>query len=239
MHPVKMIVADLDGTLLRGDKTVSERTTDALRRCRETGIKVVYATGRGERGAKLAVDEALFDGSILNNGACAVAGEDIVYSCTVPAEIIRPLFDECEARGLGAGVSRQREETRELYSGGFWQGEEAGKFWIEGCTAENTAFVKELLTDDFYLVIANDGVGMIMHRDATKSNAVAALARHWGIAREEIAAFGDDLNDIDMLQYAGTGIAMGNALDGVKAVAGEVCLSNEEDGLALWLIENL
>jgi hypothetical protein len=225
MLPLKMIVTDLDGTLLRGDKTVSRRTKKALRRCREAGVKVVYATGRGENGAKEVIPDIPFDGGILNNGAFAATGEDIVYSCPVPEDIIRLLADECKKRGLGFGVSRHREK--------------AGKFWMEGCTAENTAFIKGALSDDYYLVIANDGIGMIMHKDATKSKALAALAQFWSITQNEIAAFGDDLNDIDMLQYAGTGIAMGNASDEVKAVAGEVCHTNEEDGLAVWLTSRL
>jgi hydroxymethylpyrimidine pyrophosphatase-like HAD family hydrolase len=87
--------------------------------------------------------------------------------------------------------------------------------------------------------VARDLFGQIMHRNATKSQAIATLAAHWDIKSEEIVAFGDDLNDIDMLQYAGIGIAMGNALDDVKAVSDYVCDTNENDGIAKWLEENI
>ena len=78
-----------------------------------------------------------------------------------------------------------------------------------------------------------------MHKDATKANAVAALSRYWNIAQSEIVAFGDDLNDIDLLTYAGVGVAVANALDEVKAVADDICDTNDNDGVAKWLEENV
>ena len=54
-----------------------------------------------------------------------------------------------------------------------------------------------------------------------------------------MVAFGDDFNDIGMLQFCGKGIAMKNAIPEVKAIADEICLSNEEDGVAKWITENL
>ena len=89
------------------------------------------------------------------------------------------------------------------------------------------------------LIIARDKLAMFMHHEATKSNAVNAVAEHWKIKATEIMAFGDDLNDIDLLEYCGTGVAMGNALDEVKAVADFVCDTNENDGAAKWIEEQL
>jgi len=76
---------------------------------------------------------------------------------------------------------------------------------------------------------------MVMHKDALKSKAVAALAEYWNIERREIVAFGDDMNDIDLLKWCGTGVAMGNALDEVKAAADDMCDTNDNDGIAKWL----
>ena len=88
-------------------------------------------------------------------------------------------------------------------------------------------------------VDADDGIAMIMHNGATKSKAVAALARQWGISQSEIVAFGDHLNDIDMLTYAGIGVATSGALDEAKAAADYVCGSCDEDGVAQWIEENI
>jgi hypothetical protein len=221
---IKMIVTDLDGTLLRDDKTVSAGTISALNRCRDAGIKTIFATGRGENstcGAERVVPAGLFDGYVLNNGALAVAGEDIVYSRFAANEMIEPLLAVCGELGLEHGFSRHGAET--------------GKFWTFGCTPEVSLLIEARLGDDLHLKTARDGLGQIMHKDATKANAVAALARHWSIARSEIAAFGDDLNDIDMLIYAGIGVAVANALEEVKAVADHLCDTNENDGVAKWL----
>lgn len=79
-------------------------------------------------------------------------------------------------------------------------------------------------------------VAMIMNRQATKANGIKILAAHYGI---KIAAFGDDYNDIDMLQSCGIGIAMDNALPEVKAAADQICGSNEQDGVARWIADNL
>ena len=101
---IKMIVTDLDGTLLREDKTVSERTKDALHCCRESGIRIIFATGRGESASQV-VPTGLFDGSIFNNGALAVAGNDVVYSRFLVPEIIEPLLAVCVEFGLEHGFS--------------------------------------------------------------------------------------------------------------------------------------
>jgi len=118
-------------------------------------------------------------------------------------------------------------------------GMETGKFWTFGCTPEISTLIEARLDDDLHLKVARDGLGQIMHKSATKANAVAALARYWNIAQSEIVAFGDDLNDIDLLIYTGVGVAVANALDEVKVVAKHICDTNENDGVAKWLEENV
>jgi len=224
----KMIVTDLDGTLLRDDKTVSEVTKSALHRCRDAGIKTIFATGRGENsicGVERVVPAGMFDGYILNNGSLAVAGENIVYSCFVAVDMIKPLLVVCEEMGLEHGFSRRGMET--------------GKFWTFGCTPEISTLIEAQLDADLHLKVARDGLGQIMHKDATKSNAVIALARYWNIAQSEIVAFGDDLNDIDLLNYAGVSVAVANALNEVKSAADYICDTNDNDGVAKWLEENV
>jgi hydroxymethylpyrimidine pyrophosphatase-like HAD family hydrolase len=64
-------------------------------------------------------------------------------------------------------------------------------------------------------------------------------ADYYGITKERIIAFGDEDNDLEMLEYAGHGIAMGNGIEQVKNIANEVTLSNEEDGVAVYLADFL
>lgn len=247
---MKMIVTDLDGTLLRDDKTVSQRTKDALRRCQAAGIKTVFATGRGVSAVNLAPVE-LFDAWVLNNGATAVADGKIVHRCLVPYGLARPVLLACHERvqHLSAqldGIHYTNFPINERWA--FIHNFEivdyqnhaidAEKLNIADISPEDAAFVETILPPQLYLTVSRDRLGQIMHRGATKSCAVAELARMWGIRQEEIAAFGDDLNDIDLLRWAGIGIAMGNALPEVIATADCITLSNEEDGLAVWVEEN-
>ena len=72
----------------------------------------------------------------------------------------------------------------------------------------------------------------INREDATKGRALLALAKHLGLEREQVMAFGDGLNDISMIESAGVGVAMGNAVDEVRRVADTVTATNDEDGVA-------
>jgi len=249
---IKLIVTDLDGTLLRTDKTISAYTEHILRQCRAMGIKVVYATGRGHSADGLTPPE-LFDGNAINNGAVAMVGNAVVYDRLIACEISRPLLLACDTRGLLVGAQRHRLyytnfDAAELWGPFYTDFEmvdfvqhdiDAEKIFVENCSPDDAAFIESHLPDELYLTVARDGLAMVMHREATKSNAVAALARHWDIAPAEIVAFGDELNDLDLLKYAGIGVAMSNALDEAKAAADVICRSNDEDGAARWLEANL
>lgn len=90
-----------------------------------------------------------------------------------------------------------------------------------------------------YLTVSRDMLAQIMNVDATKSKAIAAIAKYWGIDMAEVVAFGDDLNDIDMLTSCGIGVAMGNAVKEVMIAGDEVCGTNDEDGIARWLIDHV
>lgn len=80
---------------------------------------------------------------------------------------------------------------------------------------------------------------MVMNREATKLNGIRRLAKHYAVNLEEVAAFGDDFNDMEMLCACGVGVAVANAIPEVKAAADEVCGSNEGDGVARWIEERL
>ena len=246
---IEMIVTDLDDTLLRRDKTVSRYTESVLRRCREAGINTVIATGRGHPEVVAPIN--LFDGIIANNGANIFSGGIELHRC-IPYLQARSLLLACVEKGL-----RLTSQFGDMHYTNF----DISKIWpsikdfeivdfvshtldsekiiIEGVTLEDAAFIEQHLTDDMYLVVARDGLGMVMHREATKSAAVVELANQWNITQNKIAAFGDDLNDIDLLTYAGIGVAMDNALDEVKVTADYVCGDCDDDGVAKWLEENV
>jgi Cof subfamily protein (haloacid dehalogenase superfamily) len=247
---IKMIVTDLDHTLLQTDGSISEYTKTTLAKHRRLGIKIVYATGRGGSAEEVAPSE-LFDGRIINNGAVTFADEDI-YKHLISYQDARPLLMACDRCGFKVTTQIGAMHYTNFDFFLVWpymknfeivdfsnHELDAEKIIITVVSHEDAEFIKEYLTDNMYLTVARDRLGMIMHRDATKSKAIAELARIWGITPCEIVAFGDDLNDIDMLAYAGIGVAMGNALDEVKSITDHICDTNDSDGVAKWLEKNV
>ena len=250
----KMIVTDLDGTLLRTDKTMSEQTKIALSKCRRSGIKAVYATGRGGSSDRVAPAE-LFDGRITMNGAVAKSGDTIIHDCLIPFKIARPLLLACDERGMKitseiSGMHYSNFNVSELWADianykmvDFAQHDkDAEKIYIPNPSQEDKSFIQRFLPYELYFVETadiNGFLGQIMHKEATKAKAITALAQYWDISQSEIVAFGDDYNDIEMLCDCGIGVAVANAIDEVKAVANQICDTNENNGVAKWLEENM
>jgi len=251
MKTVKLIVTDLDGTLLRTDKSVSRRTIQTLENCRSEGIKLAFATGRTASALSLAPME-LFDGHAVANGAVATIGDTVVHRRLIPWEDARPFLVACHERGLHISSQLGGEDYSNFVMSDVWpevtyftivdfktHALDADKIITYNLTHEDIDFIQKKLPPHSYMVMAVDGLAMITHVQAKKSYAINALCRHWGISPTETVAFGDDLNDIDMLECAGTGVAMGNALNEVKQAADDICKTNDEDGLAIWIEENI
>jgi hydroxymethylpyrimidine pyrophosphatase-like HAD family hydrolase len=80
---------------------------------------------------------------------------------------------------------------------------------------------------------------MIMHKEARKSIGISKVASEFNICKNEILVFGDDTNDKDMFLNSGLSVAMSNAIDDIKALADHICDTNDNDGVAKWLDENI
>ncbi len=246
-----LIVTDLDNTLLLPDKTISPKTAHTLARCRESGIKVAYATGRGSSALTMA-PTSMFDACIRMNGAVAYIGDQLIYSRTFPVSSIRKLLLAAIARGLKVVAEYNDTHYAGFDVNTYWPS--IGKYnyadfttfemviekaYILTETQADCEFICANMPQNLYYYVDEIGIVYISHAEAIKSKAIAAIAKHWGIAPRDIIAFGDGLNDIDMLKFCGIGVAMGNAFDGVKAVANSICDTNENDGLAKWIEDNV
>jgi len=255
---IKMIVTDLDGTLLHRndgmDTAISDYTISILEKCRAKGIKVVYATARDD-GATVPTLSPLVDGFVHNNGAKAYADDILVYNRAIPMDDVRDLLAAADNAGVKVAA-----ESNGVYYGNFnitgkWGWTQAYKnadfntldievekiFAMVDTTDESKCvelLINKYLSNDLWLLAREEwSFVVIIHKEAIKSKGVAALAEHWGIKPSEIVAFGDDTIDIDLLEYCGIGVAVSNALDDVKAVADYICESNDNDGVAKWLEE--
>ena len=245
---IKMIVTDLDDTFLRTDKSVSDYTKKIFQACHDKGVKIAFATGRGGSAGRI-VPFDFFDGRITQNGAVVTIGGEVVYNRLVPYLSARPLLMACDRRGLKTASQLDDMHYANFNVTAEWDyiktyeivyfsthNRDAEKIYMLVNNLEDETFIKERIPDDLYVSVSRGGMAMVMHKDATKAKATAELARIWDVKQSEIAAFGDDLNDIDMLQYAGVSVAMPNALDEVKAAAGRIAdHACDDDGVARWI----
>ncbi len=248
MKNIKAIITDLDRTLLRTDKSLSEYTVDVLRKCKECGIKVMAATARPERTVKEYDANVGFDAVTVMNGAKVMVG-DKVLTYGIPDKLAEEMLAKvCEHKEFLFSVEtgeilyaaehiEEFEYTLHTEFPKLPEGETAYKILVSGEGAAE--FVKENLPEGLHCTVANGYLVQIMSKTANKRNGVEVMLNAFGIAPEEAVYFGDDQDDAESMQLCGLGVAVDNAIPEVKAVADELAESNDADGVAKWIEANL
>jgi len=252
--PIKLIVTDLDNTLLRRDKTISDYTVSVFERLQEREVLLAFATARPKRAVYQYIDildKLIFDAMIFHNGAVVSCGDDTVNFGIAP-EITGKLACEFNRLGLSVGIEIEDRNYANYDPAAEWQGmqyvltdfsnlpeKSADKIIIRKPSASDIARIQEIIPNGLYLEINEGILGLIMSRKATKQHAIIFLTEKYKILLSDVVAFGDDLNDIEMLRECGVGVAVANALDEVKSVADCVCGDCDNDGVARWIEENM
>jgi Cof subfamily protein (haloacid dehalogenase superfamily) len=242
-----MVVTDLDGTLFRTDKSISRYTVDTLQMVRNTGIKIIFATARGGS-TKLLVPYEMFDGYVLLNGAKAYTDNRLVYDREISSEIYIPFLKNLSKNNLkvdaeinGIHYSDFNVKDKWNYINNFvitdYMNVSCGadKLYAIIENSDQIYTIESNLPKELYLNVSRDGLAMMMHREATKSNGILAIADEFNISKSEIVAFGDDINDKEMFSNCGLSVAMDNAIDEIKKIADHICDSNDNDGVAKYL----
>ena len=256
---------DLDGTLLRRDLEITDRTLAAIEGLRERGMRLVVATGRRYESAIEHAERLGFDGDdpVVCYGGSMVRrmdGETLLHR-TLPKELGLEVLEWAAERGLHARVlvdgrvitspdspSALRFMRRSEEPGVVVVGSPAE--WLAEAEEEPTKLVIVDHPDSVsgWLEVAQDAfrgrlfvtrslphyveVGGL---EGTKSTALKFLCGRWGIDPERLLAFGDADNDVDMLRFAGCGVAVGPLTDEVREAADEVVPNVDEDGVALYV----
>ena len=256
----KMIVLDLDDTLLRDDLTISNRTKQSLMDAQEAGVKVVLASGRPSI-AMLPIAEELrlkeYGSFILAfNGAKIIncqTGEEW-FSSTLPVETAHQLYK----------ISRREKVWIHTYVNDQIVTDEANPYTdIEGVLTKleinvvdnfietvTEPVVKVLMLQEPAILekveekLQREFAGSLsimrskpfflefMEEGISKGTSLNSLIQQLGISREEVIAIGDSNNDLSMIEFAGLGVAMGNASEFIKAQADFVTDTNMNDGVA-------
>ena len=253
MNQYRLLLFDLDGTLLRSDKTISQKTLKVLRECRDKGILIGVSTSRSEQNALSFIEELQPDVTIASGGALVKYNGEYIYKAEFSAEETRQMIAvsreicgvDCEITidtidfhywNYKIDPKKQDQSWGDSVYTDFGDFNESSlKMCVEifdECQAER---LREELQDCDGIRFSDGHWYKFTKKTATKENAILEISAVCGISTEEMAAFGDDYADIGMLSLCGKGIAMGNAIDEVKEKADVVIGSNDEDGIAEYL----
>ena len=259
----KLLVLDVDGTLLNDEREISKRTLAALLKVQQMGVRIVLASGRPTYGlmplAKT-LELGNYGGFVLSYNGCQiikVQNGEILFERRINPEMLPYL--EKKARKNGFAIFTYHDDTLITDS-------PDNEYIKNEALLNNLKIIKE---DEFSTAIdfapckcmlVSDKekalIGLEQHWEkrlagtldafrsepyflevvpcgVNKANTLGALLEHLGVTREEVIAVGDGVCDVTMLQLAGMGVAMGHSQDSVKVCADYVTASNEEDGVAL------
>ena len=250
---VKLLLFDLDGTLLRTDKTVSPRTLAAIRKCKEKGMLIGISTSRAEHNCAAFLLQLKPDVFIASGGAVVKCKGDIIYTAEFSREQTRAMI-VCARQICGADCEISIDTLHACYWNYKILPTKADATWGEtiytdfsNCTQKALKFCVEVfdeklarrlaehLSDCDCQRFAGSAWYKFTKKEATKENAIRKACQVLEIELQDVTAFGDDAPDIGMLKLCGTGIAMGNAIPAVKETADLVIGSNDADGIAVYL----
>jgi Cof subfamily protein (haloacid dehalogenase superfamily) len=251
------VVSDVDGTLVRNDKSVSARSVEAVGTLRDAGVKFAIVSSRPPRGLKAIVSRLQITMPVagFNGGIIASPDLSVITNHLIAPEVARHAVEAIEASGANAWVFsgddwfiRDRNSPRvalEQRTVGF-----APTVVTDFAAVVGTAAKIVAVSDDFALLTKLQGevreqlsgrANMVRsqtyyldftHPLANKGQALIELTRLMGVPTADTAVIGDGENDVDMFAQAGLSIAMGNADAAVKAAADFITGSNQDDGVA-------
>jgi Cof subfamily protein (haloacid dehalogenase superfamily) len=254
----RLAAIDVDGTLLRSDGTVSSRTREALASVQAQGMTVVLVSARHPGSlTAIARDAGLGGFAICGNGATVydLDNERVVRERTLSTEVavrlIRALREKVPGVRFGVEGGAQLSFEPE-FSAWDWEPPEgtrlADALELVGDPVtrlivrhENyevevlAALVRDLAGDSASVVVPGEWTVELSATGVNKAAALAELCDDLGLEASDVIAFGDFLNDLPMLAWAGRSVAVANAHPDVIEEADEVTASNDEDGVAVVL----
>ncbi|HCQ5549180.1 TPA: HAD family phosphatase [Clostridioides difficile] len=255
----KLIVTDMDGTLLGNNHKVTDENKTALQKVIKNGINVTLATGRAFDSAKCNVDFLKEDMPIIacNGSLIREQNGNIIYSNKIDTTTCLNILDVLDkydiyyqCNSIDSMLSKKIEGREDRLS--VFLGSETEVIIRDDLREE--IFKKDILK---FVIIEEKNPSIldeirkelrkvqgikitsswpnnieVMNEGVDKGNAVKILAEKMNIDREDIIAFGDNYNDIEMIKFAGLGVAMGNAEELIKQEADYVTDTNQDSGVA-------
>ncbi len=254
--PYKAVFSDIDGTLLNSQHQITPKTEEAIKNVLKQGIPFIPVSARPPYAITPYTEQLGAQHGMICYSGALILDKNLTALYSV---ILAPQ----DLQKLNTLLADFTHLSISYYAGLDWFCNDVNNDWIKQ-ESEITGLSAKLLqgnhTDVHKILIMGSAEEIqrvepvlkqalphlsihrskeeyleIMNPAATKAKAIQFMAQHLGINAKQVIAFGDNFNDLDMLQYAGLSIAMGNAPDAIKQVAKEVTATNNEDGIALVL----
>ena len=257
---IRLIALDIDDTLVISGKPVSPRNCSAIAKAREQGVKVVIATGRGFKGSAPIREQLGLTETVINYGGALVSdgvtGEPL-YTHYLTADEVRACFCAADAYGLHAQIYngdevifRSENEFTRQYCGVMKLPYRVDPDLLEhnlsttpkvlmycdpSVQTEMMQNIGAMLPPSLHLLTSKAGFLEIGSNATDKASALEWIASHYGIAREDVAAIGDNTLDLGMIRWAGVGCCVANGAEIVKAAADMLLPSCADDGVAYYI----
>jgi len=257
----KLLVVDIDGTLLGRERNISAENKEALDRARKSGVGVALSTGRAVLACRSILDQLALDGHhIFFDGALVSSPGDEVYAEPLDSGVVREAVEFAHSLKIDFElystthyfVERETWSTnahRKFFGleptivdfTGLWERERIIKGGLASVNPRQMAKAREFYArfeSSLHFSLARSPAfpdvefTNVVALDVSKGKALEALVLYLGMSLAEVMAVGDGTNDITLLSRAGLAVAMGNAPDEVKAVADHITLDVDQSGLA-------
>ncbi|MDO4835636.1 MAG: Cof-type HAD-IIB family hydrolase [Clostridia bacterium] len=257
---MKLLALDIDDTLVSTGKLPSERLKHAIRLAEQNGVTVVLATGRGFLGSKKIRESLSVYGPLIHYGGAVVSdgrtGEHLFVNYLRPEDVITA-FAIADAFGIHAQI--YEEDTVIFRKANAFTERYTGVLNIPFLVDPNLLYrpldnipkvlfavdpareaelfqeIRALLPRHLSVLCSKPGFIEIGSVSSTKGSALKKVAAMLGVPREEVTAIGDNTLDLDMIEWAGTGVCVANANPLVKEKADLVIGSCDDDGVAEYL----
>lgn len=259
MRNYKMLCLDIDGTLLNSEHQITKETKEAIRKvvC-EKNVHVVLVSARMPKGIVFLQKELGIDGYIICYSGSLILDKDgnIIYNKQIDSKVTTDILRFVNEYNVS--INLYKENSWILEKSDTWSDIESSivgfdpeinkfsnvfdvndnkgpnKILILGDKDENlkvSNILKEKFKDYINIYPSKPTYLEIMNKDVCKTEAIIQLLKLLDIKRSEVIAIGDNYNDIDMINFADVGIAMGNAPEEVKKISDYVTATNDENGV--------
>lgn len=250
----KIVFFDIDGTLLNSEKKLPESTKEAIHLLRKNGTYVAIATGRAPFMFSHLIHELEIDSFVSFNGQYVVFEHEMIYKNPLSQSQLEKLTSEAKVNGhsmiymnektMKANITHDPFIEKSMGSLHFPHPEEKGDFYKNHEIYQALLFCEEHHTplyegnySDLQFIRWHPYAMDVVPNGGSKAKGIEYVIERKGFAMDEVYAFGDGLNDLEMIKAAGTGVVMGNGVPLLKKEADFITKSVDSDGIYYGLKE--